>query len=719
MLPAAAADLSPAPLQRFVCTLLAVLLGGLALAGGTARAETGYAAAPFAPVAPGSSLFPWGLSVDQDFGEVYVSANDGSVYKFAPNGGLLPFGEPGASSLRLPEGTAYSVAVDESGTPSRRDLYVAGVGGAAGHDALFRFDSQGVPAPFTQPWAPGLTSPSALAVDAAGNLYVAQYLAGNVLEFSPSGEPLNKGLPVVEGLSSPSGLALDANSNLYVANNSSQGTVKLTLDGGGFGPPTTIDTAPARDVAVDASTGDVYVDGGSSLQEFDSSGSPVGSPFGSPQLNNSNAVAIDEATKMVYATTGSGTSIVYSFTPGPKPETPITEACPETQPTREPIAMQVCGTLNPGEEAKAGYHFDYNAGSSCLGGGSTPVESEVNGQGIKVSGAAVNLAPDKEYAFCLVASNAFGETAGQPVRFKTPEECTFAAETAPGGGGHPQSSWIARGEISLPCGGKAQYYFEYGPTSNYTLRSPAEPGTEVDIASEPGFAEASAELSGLLPSSTYHYRLVAKQGGTMAYGADAEVTTAGAPPTVASESATSITQSTATVHAQINPNNQEVHYSLRLSTNEALAGATTIDGSVIAAGFGEQPADVPVTSGLTANTTYYYQVVASNATGPSEGPVRSFTTLPELVTPGPIEDFTPWNGAPPSTTPAGSPPPPPRKTTIARPLSAAQKLARALKECRRKPRRQRALCAKLAEKRYERGSKATKGAVSRKKGKRQ
>jgi hypothetical protein len=71
------------------------------------------------------------------------------------------------------------------------------------------------------------------------------------------------------------------------------------------------------------------------------------------------------------------------------------------------------------------------------------------------------------------------------------------------------------------------YRFEYGTTTAYGAQTPA--GTSSGNAGK----AVSADLSGLAPSTTYHFRLVATNPSGTATGADAEFTTAagtGAPP---------------------------------------------------------------------------------------------------------------------------------------------------------------------------------------------
>jgi alpha-tubulin suppressor-like RCC1 family protein len=74
-----------------------------------------------------------------------------------------------------------------------------------------------------------------------------------------------------------------------------------------------------------------------------------------------------------------------------------------------------------------------------------------------------------------------------------------------------------------PNGPDAHYYFEYGTTKSYGATSPTPPGTDA------GFGEAavpaSTTITGLQPSTTYHYRIVASTWTGTAHGTDHKFTT--------------------------------------------------------------------------------------------------------------------------------------------------------------------------------------------------
>ena len=81
---------------------------------------------------------------------------------------------------------------------------------------------------------PDLTSPSGVAVDGDGNLYVVDFEANFVQKYSPDGQPLIRFGQKGSGpgqFAGPSNLALDAQGNLYIADTNNQRIQKLSPTG--------------------------------------------------------------------------------------------------------------------------------------------------------------------------------------------------------------------------------------------------------------------------------------------------------------------------------------------------------------------------------------------------------------------------------------------------------------------------------------------------------
>jgi hypothetical protein len=98
----------------------------------------------------------------------------------------------------------------------------------------------------------GLTAPRQVALDGAGNAYVANSGGGNIMEFAP-GNAVGTALAIT-GLTSPTGIAIDANGNIYIADS---GNVLKTALGSGTATALTTSSIGATALAVDG-RGNVY-----------------------------------------------------------------------------------------------------------------------------------------------------------------------------------------------------------------------------------------------------------------------------------------------------------------------------------------------------------------------------------------------------------------------------------------------------------------------------
>ena len=95
-------------------------------------------------------------------------------------------------------------------------------------------------------------------------------------------------------------------------------------------------------------------------------------------------------------------------------------------------------------------------------------------------------------------------------------------------------------------------------------------------------------------------------------------------PSVTTKAASALNTSSATLNGSVTANDATTRYWFAYGTSgTALTGKTTATGALT----GKTATSVSATlTGLKANTTYYFQVVASNAVGTASGAVLSFTT---------------------------------------------------------------------------------------------
>ena len=92
--------------------------------------------------------------------------------------------------------------------------------------------------------------------------------------------------------------------------------------------------------------------------------------------------------------------------------------------------------------------------------------------------------------------------------------------------------------------------------------------------------------------------------------------------------ASGVSQNSATIAGQVNPNGLATTYEFEYGTSTKY-GSATATGSV---GAGTTITRVSVTlNGLSSGTTYHYRLLATNADGTSYGADRTFKTTPRLT----------------------------------------------------------------------------------------
>ena len=170
--------------------------------------------------------------------------------------------------------------------------------------------------------------------------------------------------------------------------------------------------------------------------------------------------------------------------------------------------------------------------------------------------------------------------------------------------------------------------FKYGTDAEFASGTPY-PHTVACSPATPtgtGTVPVSAAMTGLTPSTGYHYQLVAHGNiaGDVA-GTDQQLTTS-APPSATTGAATSIGSRSATANATVNPRGEAVtncHFDYGTDTNygsSAPCSPTTPSGS----------GDVPVTGALTGmspSTGYHVRIhITTSVAGERTGDDQTFTT---------------------------------------------------------------------------------------------
>jgi hypothetical protein len=261
------------------------------------------------------------------------------------------------------------------------------------------------------------------------------------------------------------------------------------------------------------------------------------------------------------------------------------------------------------------YGTDTNYGQITLLG----VVSASNTTPVSVAYQVTQLSAGTNYHFQLVAFNNSGVSFGSDQTFSTPAlppppiVQTLAASSV------SSNSAVLNGNV-FGNGSAIAGYFQYGLSTNYGSNTTQFFGTGNPAQ------DFNTTVAGLVPSTTYHYRIIAFNAAQEGFGNDVTFTTSAPlqqpPPTVQTLAASFASSSQAQLNGSVNPNgdNTTAYFEYGLTSNY---GMTTPEEFV---GSGSAAQNTSGTVGLAPNTTYHYRVVAFNSGGTSLGSDVTVTT---------------------------------------------------------------------------------------------
>jgi hypothetical protein len=637
------------------CGALLVLGGGVASAKIAHKSEGSFEGSE---TLGGSFGYLLALSVDNSTGpsagDVYVgglsfSNDSGYVYKFDANGkytGVELNGSetPGGSFAFLSFSASRAsrgLAVDSSSGANKGDVYVAD----AEHLVVDRFSESGkficqitgreyaslstteqehecAGAAGSKTPQGGFTEGSdsegvlGVAVDPLnGDVYASDPGHAVIDEFNEAGKYI--GQISDSHIVVPGPLAFTSAGELYVDNGGLTSPAEVVkFDASGFFAAV-LDSGEAGYVAVNPSNDSVFVlDGGvfgeSETAEYDPSGN-INSKFGT---NESGAIGVSASSGRIYlGPVGSGSVSMY----GPAVMVPDVAATAATG--VEQFTATLDGTVGPaGGGSVESCEFEY--GTSTSYGQTAPCSPATPYAGVtNVSAGLSALSPEITYHFRVAASNSNGI-----VSYSSDETLTTAALAVSGQATKVTASSATLGGTVDPDGATiTECHFEYGTTGGY---GESQPCASTPSGSSP--VAVSAEITGLSENTTYHYRLVAAYSDGSNSGSDAgtdETFTTLSRPLIGTAYTTNLTESSVDLNAEINPKGLDTTYHFEWGTSAGYGNSVPVPDADISSG----SSDVLVSqrlSGLSANTTYHWRVVATNSIGTKTGTDHTFVYQP-------------------------------------------------------------------------------------------
>ncbi len=501
------------------------------------------------------------------------------------------------------------------------------------HPFLSSFNGEATPG--------GSFYPGALAVDysasqSAGDVYVAS--SGAVDKFSPP--PGSSYLCQITGAgsatSSPSecdgfgsgapdgsfngagGVAVDpASGDVYIADSSHDVVDKFDATGAylsqitGLSRPTSL--------AVDASTGDLYILNGDTdeVKKYDPTSASLttfatGTPAGS--FGAAYKVAVDNSAgasaRDVYVADIAGSGVVDKFT------------------ASGAFLSQLSGPASASFSGLFGLGVDpANGDLYVLDGG---VVDQFDATGGFLGQIAHGPMIPASVAFAANGDVYVGDTNESKVDVFGPGIAVPGVHTG-GASDVTATSATLEGTVNPAALMVSDCHFDYVDEAHYdpSLANPYRAGQTAPCvpgaASLPSDSEdhaVSAGITGLIPGTTYRFRLEASNANGTGEGRDATFTTL-PTPVVNSATASELTASSVVLTAKIDPRGSDTHYRFEYGTSTAYGESVPVPAEDI--GSGEEDVTRSQTvEGILSDRIYHWRVVAVNANGTTFGADHTF-----------------------------------------------------------------------------------------------
>ncbi|MBN1643880.1 MAG: hypothetical protein JW856_03590 [Dehalococcoidales bacterium] len=243
------------------------------------------------------------------------------------------------------------------------------------------------------------------------------------------------------------------------------------------------------------------------------------------------------------------------------------------------------------------------------------------------------LLPATTYHFRVIADGGdHGTTLSGDATFTTLTTAPPIATTSSATNITKGSATLNGNLTSLGTAASVNVYFEYGVTTAYGNTTPVQPKTTTGAF--------SANISGLSPGVTYHFRVIADGGASGSFTSpDTTFTTGTNPPIVTASDATNVTSTSVTLHGNLVSlgSADTVNVFFEYGTASGIYGSVTVSKPMTGPG-----AFSATITGLSPNMVYYFR---AKADGGAQGIANSNEKF--CMTAAPEEGQTPGEGQPP------------------------------------------------------------------------
>ncbi len=554
------------------------------------------------------------LAVDQSNGDVLISDihAHGVVDEFTEGGEYVT---TISTTPAFTDAEPSDIAVD-----GKSDVFVT-----SGNGTVYAFGPlPAVRPPLTSLSQSGFSDPCGVATDSLGDLYVADYVGGEIKVFSPAGAQITEFTPSANA-EKPCSLAVDSAGNIY-ADGWGTDVVKYKPEGAGFPPTPGTTYAPdssigsgsgtlvpgakeATSVAVNPANDHVFVvEEGTHVSEYTEAGTLVSATLGASVAPSHvyYGVDVNGKTGNVYLT-DLANSRAYVLNPA-----------------GDAIITEIDGTTAPDGE----FEFAPFIGLSFLAVDQS--NGDVLISDIHAHGVVDEFTEGGEYVTTISTTPAFtdAEPSDIAVDGKSDVFVTSGNGTVYAFGPLPaagvlltinktggSTGTVTSSPAGIDCGSACKAEFEEGVEVTLT------PGAGSTVKAWAGCDAVSDELC------------------TVAMTSAREVTvTFAGKPQISGESASQVQDTSARLRAEVNPEGEATGYQfeyLTLATFEANLGASAppfqgaikSPASLASAGAGMSPVAVTQqVNGLIPQTAYRFRLVAVNGLGEGNGEAAAFTT---------------------------------------------------------------------------------------------